>query len=157
MVQGQPVKYEQRPWLATVPWSQVLGVDGHVWTVLPHYPPHERRISRPGVWPIAFAPGLADMATVLVPDDADALASLAASFGLPEVLAWRDEGQTWWTCPQPVASTVLAHLRDWHGTLDQGSPHARLTHESAAHALAYHWQLHQQQFVFPLPNDPHTH
>lgn len=151
------MRRERRPWLATVPWSQVEGVDGYVWTVLPHWPPYERRISRHGVEPIAFTPGLADATTVLVPEDADALFNLATVFGVPEVLAWRDEGQTWWTCPPVVASTVLAHLRDWHGTLDRGSPSARLTHTSDAAALAYHWQLHAQQLVFPLPNDPHTH
>ena len=153
------MRHEQRPWLATVPWSQVLGVDGHVWTVLPHYPPHERRISRPGVWPVTFAPGFTTT-TVLVPDDADAMAALAATFGLPELIAWKDDdASVWWTCPPAVESTVLAHLRDWHGTLDRGSSTARLTHESSAHALAYHWQLHQQQLVHPDPlaGRPHFH
>jgi len=149
--------YERRPWLAVVPWTQIVGADGYVWTVLPHWPPYQKRVTRPGCGVQLFTPGAMDETTVLVPDEADALATLAATFGMPEVLAWRPDERTWWTCPIPTASTVLAHLRDWHGTLDQGSPSARLTHHSDAEALAYHWQLHQQQLVFPLPNDPHTH
>lgn len=152
------MKYEQRPWLTTVPWSQVIGADGNVWTVLPHWPLWERRINRPAApWPFTFTPACDALVTVLVPDESDALAALAAVFGMPEVLAIRPTDSTWWRVAPPVPATVLAHLRDWHGTLDQGSPHARLTHRSPEEALAYHWQLHQQQLVFPLPPDPHTH
>lgn len=150
------MRHEQRPWLAITPWSQVQGVDGHVWTVLPHWPAYLRRIARPGVAPLVFDPGYS-IATVLVPEDADALATLAATFGAPEVLAWRFSENTWWSFLPAVETTVLAHLRDWHGTLDSGSSSARLTHRSTAEALAYHWQLHQQQLVHPLPHGPHYH
>lgn len=151
------MRHEQRPWLAVVPWSQVLGVDGQVWTVLPHWPAWQKRITRQGRPVAVFTPRVMDTATVLVPDEPEAFAVLVAAFGVPEVLAWRPDERTWWTCPPAIPSTVLAHLRDWHGTLEQGSPSARLTHRSTAEALAYHWQLHQQQLVFPLPNDPHIH
>lgn len=150
------MQYERRLWLAVTPWSQVVGRDGYAWTVLPHWPAWQKRITRKGRDDQTFTPELADMASVLVPDKSDAMAALVASFGVPEVIAWRDEGSVWWVAPQPVASTVLAHLRDWHGTLKQGSPSARITHTDVE-ALAYHWQLHQQQLVFPLPDDPHTH
>lgn len=147
---------QQRPWLAVVPWSQVVGRDGYAWTVLPHWPPYQKRITRKGREVQVFVPAVMDMATVLVPDERDALSALAATFGAPEVLAWRGDEREWWTCPPSVPATVLAHLRDMHGTLDQGSPSARLTHASLAEALAYHWQLHQQQLMFPIPC-PHVH
>ncbi len=148
------MRYERRPWLATVPWSQVMiAAPWYVWTVLPHWPPYQKRIicRETGSIPFLFTPQPTDMVTVLEPDEPEALANLAAAFGMPELLAWHGPGDAWWTCPPAVAATVLAHLRDWHGTLDQGSPSARLTHHSDAEALAYHWQLHQQQLVFPLP------
>jgi hypothetical protein len=152
------VKHERRPWLAVVPWSQVLGLDGYAWTVLPHWPPYQKRIVRRGRDVTLFTPAVMDETTVLVPDEADALATLAATFGRPEVIAWRPDERTWWTVVQPVDSTVYAHLRDWHGTLESGSPSYRGTFPGGTpEALAYHWQLHQQQLVFPLPNDPHTH
>lgn len=145
------MRYERRPWLAVVPWTQVLGGDGCVWTVLPSWPAWQKRITRPGQPDQVFAPQIMDEITVLVPDEAYALAALAATFGRPELLAWKPSETVWWTCPQQVESTVLAHLRDWHGTLDLGSPSARLTHRSLAEALGYHWQLHQQQLVHPDP------
>lgn len=150
------MRYELRPWLAVAPWSQVIGLDGYAWTVLPHWPPHQKRITRRGRDVQLFTPGVMDMANVLVPDEADALAALAATFGAPEVLGRWQAPDTWWTCPASAPATVLAHLRDMHGTLDQGSPSARLTHNSLAEALAYHWQLHQQQLMFPIPS-PHVH
>lgn len=151
------MRYERRPWLTVTPWSQVLGLDGYAWTVLPHWPPYQRRITRKGREVQMFTPGLTDLATVLVPDEADALATLAATFGVPEVLAWRPDERTWWTCPAQTPATVGAHLRDWHGTLDLGSPSSRLSYRSPAEALAHHAQLHQQQLVHPLPNGPHAH
>ena len=85
------------------------------------------------------------------------MAALIASFGVPELIAWRNDSNNWWTVPELTDATVLAHLRDWHGTLDRGSPSARLTHRSNAEALAYHFQLHQQEIVFPPTGDPHAH
>lgn len=152
------MRYEQRPWLAITPWSQILGLDGYAWTVLPTWPPTCKQIVRPGREVQTFAPGPTQTATVLVPDEPEALATLAATFGAPEILAWRPDERTWWACPPQTVATVDTHLRDWHGTLDQGSPSARLSYPGGTvEALAYHWQLHQQQLVFPLPNDPHTH
>lgn len=151
------MRYERRPWLATVPWSQIVGADGYAWTVLPHWPSWQRRIVRRGREVAVFAPAVMDEVTVLVPDEQDALAVLAATFGAPEVIGWRASEGTWWTLPAATERSVLAHLRDWHGTLELGSPSARLTHRSNAEALGFHWQLHQQQLVFPLPNDPHAH
>lgn len=142
---------ESRPWLAVTPWSQILGADGQPWTVLPSWPPYVKRIARPGGPMLQFSPRPMDMATVLVPDELEALAALAATFGEPEILGRWSAPATWWECPQQTEQSVLAHLRDWHGTLDQGSPHARLTHRNNLEALGFHWQLHQQQLVFPLP------
>lgn len=151
------MRHEPRPWLAITPWSQVLAPDGSVWTVLPHWPMWQRRITSPGRPVQVFAPSPVDTAVVLVPDVPDAMAALVASFGVPEVLGWRDEGAAWWRCPPAAPETVYRHLRDFHGTLTQGSPSARLTYPGGPpEALAYHWQLHQQQLVFPMP-EPHTH
>ena len=149
------MKYVQRPWLTLVPWTQFLGLDGYAWTVLPSWPPYEKRIIRPGRAEQIFRPTPADMATVIEPDEPEALATLAATFGRPDILAFRPSAAEWWRCPEQVAATVLAHLRDFHGTLDLGSPSYRHTRDDAE-ALAYHWQLHQQQLMFPLPV-PHTH
>lgn len=153
------MRQERVPWLTVVPWSQVVGLDGYAWTVLPHWPPYQKRIVRRGREVQLFSPGPLDMATVLVPDEADALATLAATFGRPELIAWRPTESVWWTCPAQTLATVLAHLRDWHGTLERGSPTARITHHSPEAALAYHWQLHQQQLVHPDPlaGQPHYH
>jgi hypothetical protein len=146
------MRHEPRPWLAITPWSQIMGADGQPWTVMPHWPAHQKRITRRGAAEYVFTPRPMDMATVLVPDDADALATLAAAFGgPPEVTARWTAPASWWECPQQTEPTVLAHLRDWHATLEPGSPSARLTHSNNLEALGYHWQLHQQQLVFPLP------
>jgi len=152
------MRYEQRPWLTTTPWSQAVDPTGHVWTVQPHWPSWQRRITcRCGHGPLVWAPSPTDMTYVLVPEVPDAMSALVATFGVPEVLAWRDEGAAWWRCAPPTAETVYRHLRDFHGTLTQGSPSARLGYPGGhAEALAYHWQLHQQQLVFPMP-EPHTH
>jgi len=148
------MQYEQRPWLAVVPWSQVMiAPPWYVWTVLPSWPPYQKRIICREVapTPFVFTPGPMDMVTVLVPDERDALAALAATFGGPlEVIARWTPPATWWDCPQQTAATVDTHLRDWHGTLDLGSPSYRHSRDTTE-ALGYHWQLHQQQLVFPLP------
>lgn len=146
--------YEQRPWLAVTPWSQVVGRDGYAWTVLPHHTPAEKRITRKGREVQMFTPGVLDIATVLVPDEADAWAALVDSFGVPEVLGRWQAPDTWWTCPEPQLDTVLAHLRDWHGTMERGTTSHLVS--STTEGLAYHWQVHQQQLVMPLPT-PHVH
>jgi hypothetical protein len=149
------MRYEPRPWLAITPWSQIVGADGQPWTVLPHHTAYQKRITRKGAAEYLFTPRAMEMATVLVPDDADAYAALVASFGVPEVLAVWEAPASWWTCPQVELSTVDAHLRDWHGTLELGTT-SHLT-RSQTEALAYHWQVHQQQLVMPLPRGHHVH
>jgi hypothetical protein len=149
------MRYETRPWLAVTPWSQVRTPDTLIWTVLPWWPPYQKRITRPGQpWPYLFTPAVMDTVTVLVPDEADAIAALTQTFGVPELLAWKSSDVAPWTCPPITLASVLAHLRDWHRTLDTGTT-SHLTH-GTTEALAYHWQVHQQQLVHPLPI-PHLH
>lgn len=145
------MNYVTRPWLAVVPWSQVLLSSGAIATVLPHWPPHQRRMMLPGRAPVVFEPAPMAMVTVCEPDDVEALAAIAAVFGKPDVLAELD-GKTgqWWRCPPAVAATVDAHLRDWHRNLDPGAT-SHLT-RNVNDALQYHWQLHQQVLVHPLPS-----
>ena len=141
--------HQRQPWSAVVPWSQILGADGQPWTVMPNWPPYQKRIMRQGGPVLVFTPRPTDTATVLVPEDSEALAILAATFGPLELLGeWRAPAAGW-TCPMLNPDTVDAHLRDWHKTLETGPTfhHTR----SSAEALAYHWQVHQQQLVMPTP------
>lgn len=147
------MRYERRPWLSVVPWCQVRA-DGGPLTVLPSWPPYVKRVTWPGGPVATFTPGPMDMASVLIPDEADAYAALIASFGMPELLATREAPDLSWSLPGQTPATVGAHLRDWHGTLDLGTTYQRT--RSDLDALALHWQLHQQQLVHPIPT-PHLH
>lgn len=122
---------------------------------MPMWPAHVKKITRAGEpWPVVFLPAPGESVIVLEPTDAEAFATLAATFGVPEVLAWRAEHAPHWTCPVQTPATVLAHLRDAHRTLDLGTNHIRTG--VGAEALNVHWQLHQQALVHPLPA-PHVH
>lgn len=149
------MRYERHLWSTVTPWSQILGADGLPWTVTPHWPPPQKRITRQGGPVLMFTPRPADVATVLVPDDDDAFAAIAATFGVPEVLAWQNPPDQRWYVPAAMLDTVNAHLRDWHGTMDLGTTHHRTG--SPTEALHYHWQCHQQQLVLPLPRGHHVH
>lgn len=140
---------ELHPWPDIPPWSQILGADGQPWTVVPNWPPYQKRITRQGGPTLTFVPRPADLATVLVPEDGEALAILASAFGPLELLGeWHAPANSW-TCPMVDPDTVDAHLRDWHHTLESGTTF-HIT-RSTTEALAYHWQVHQQQLVRPLP------
>ena len=112
-------------------------------------------ITRKGAATFVFTPRPTDMTTVLVPDEREAFAALVASFGMPEVLATWEAPATSWTVPQLTEATALAHLRDWHGTMERGTTSHLVG--STAEALRYHWQVHQQQLVMPLPRGHHVH
>jgi len=104
----------------------------------------------PGWPPVVFTPGPMAMADVCEPDEAEALANLAAVFGRLDLLAEWDAGHgDWWRCPPVEPATVGAHLRDMHRTHDTGTnAHSS---RSVVEDSAYHWQLHQQVLVHPLP------
>jgi len=106
-----------------------------------------------GMTPVVFTPKPMAMVQVCEPDDTEALANLAAVFGQPQVLAtWCDDLADWWRCPHPSPASrtdVNAHLRDFHRTLDSGAT-SHLT-RNVNESLNYHWQLHQQVLVHPLP------
>ena len=142
--------YISRPWLAVVPWTQVRLSHGAIATVLPHWPLYQRRIMLPGRPPVVFEPAPMAMVDVCEPTDAECLATLALAFGQPEVLAKLDGlSGDWYRAPEMVASTVNRHLRDFHRTLDLGTTYHAT--RSVSESLAYHWQLHQQVLVHPLP------
>jgi hypothetical protein len=125
------------------------------WTVLPMWPAFLKKITRAGEpHPRVIKPAPADVVIVCEPTDVEAFATLAATFGAPEVLAWREEHAPHWQCPRQTPATILAHLRDAHRTLDLGTNHIRTG--VGAEALNVHWQLHQQALVHPLPA-PHVH
>lgn len=144
------MEYVTRPWLAVVPWTQVRLSSGAIATVLPHWPLYQRRIMLPGRAPVVFVPEPMAMVEVCEPDEAEALANLALVFGQPEHLAALD-GLTadWWRCPEVDAGTVNRHLRDFHRNLDTGTT-SHLT-RNVNDSLNYHWQVHHQVLVHPLP------
>jgi hypothetical protein len=143
------VDYVSRPWLAVVPWTQVRLSSGAIATVLPHWPLYQRRLMLPGRAPVVFTPEPMAFAEVCEPDDQEALATLAAAFGPLEVVAEYGATADWWRCPAVDERSVYAHLRDVHRTLDRGTT-SHLT-SSVNDALRYHWQVHHQLLVHPLP------
>lgn len=109
----------------------------------------------PGMPPVVFTPAPMAFVEVCEPDDVEALTTLALVFGQPEHLG-RLDGLTgeWWRCPEPTAATVDRHLRDMHRTQDRGTT-SHLT-GSVNESLTYHYQIHRQVLVHPLPV-PHFH
>lgn len=142
--------YQRVPWLAVAPWSQIAGADGYTWTVLPHWPAHERRIVRRGRPEYVFAPGFNDLATQLVPDDADALRHLRAAFGLVECLA-REIAEQVYMCPPVDQPTMDRHLRNYHPDVWPA-----FTAKAYSQRVLLHEQAHARMLVFP-PRPFHLH
>lgn len=143
--------YVSRPWLAVPPWTQVRLSHGAIATVLPHWPLYQRRIMLPGRAPVVFTPEPMAFVDVCEPSDEEALATLAAVFGPLELVREQvtEGADPWWRCPEVEPATALAHLRDVHRTLDTGTTSHLVG--SVGEALRYHWQVHHQQLVHPLP------
>lgn len=144
------MNYVSRPWLAVTPWTQVRLGPGVIATVLPHWPLHERRFTLPGRAPVVFTPAPMAFVEVCEPTEPEALATLALAFGQPEHLG-RLDGLTadWWRCPEVTERNIDAHLRDWHRTHDLGTTSHRT--RNVNESLRYHWQVHHQLLVHPLP------
>ena len=136
-------------WSDVFPWAQILGGDGQLWSVLPTHPMFPRQITRPGspVWILSVRP--TDPATIYVPDESDAIATLrAAGF---ELIGQQITGQLW-HCPAVLTHVQLArHLRDFHAY-----PLASLGRLSEYETHRWHNGLHQQVSMWPLPA-PHIH
>lgn len=142
------MNYVSRPWLAVVPWTQVRLSHGAIATVLPHWPLYQRRIMLPGRAPVVFEPAPAAFVDVCEPSDEEALAVLAATFGPLELIAEQVAGE-WWRCPPINAENVLGHLRDIHRTHERGT--TSYLPRSVGDAWRYHYLVHQQVLVHPLP------
>lgn len=150
----------ETPWHEIGPWSQVLGPDGYIWTVLPSRAPGARLLGRPGGGTMSIIPGRP--ARLLVPDTSDALATLRAAFARADLL-WRDVAPasapgSFLACPIPRVrdghtSHLLAnHMRELHGA----EPPVSLGARPLDSIMAVHLGWHSRQLLSP-PRVAHVH
>jgi len=132
-------------WRDVFPWAQILGTDGHLWSVLPSYPIFPRQITRAGMG-VFILPAHPDQpVTIYVPDESDAVATLRAT--LDAELVGVEPAPGVWHCPATVTHWQLArHLRDFHSY-----PLASLGASSEYETHRLHNGFHHQVSMWPLP------
>jgi hypothetical protein len=143
-------------WEYVAPWAQVAGPDGYTWTVLPSWPPTQRRLARRGRPQVIITAMPWDRIQVVTPDPGEALATLRRTFARADLLAVEitdpDRRVTWTLCPIDMTPIVLGtHLRDLHSIAP-----AELGRRVGKDLVKLHAALHQQILVYPLGN-PHVH